>query len=82
MPYYWTCPFCGSNLDPGERCNCNKSTSRPRLVDGASAGPLQQLWNELADMLPVWAVDRATGESITEHVNLTVKQATKNNEEG
>lgn len=20
--YYWTCPHCGSNLDPGERCDC------------------------------------------------------------
>jgi len=20
--YYWTCPDCGSNLDPGERCDC------------------------------------------------------------
>ncbi len=19
---YWTCPYCGSNLDPGERCDC------------------------------------------------------------
>ena len=18
MPYYWTCPYCGANLDPGE----------------------------------------------------------------
>lgn len=21
-PYYNTCPYCGSNLDPGERCIC------------------------------------------------------------
>ena len=21
--YYYTCPFCGANLDPGERCDCN-----------------------------------------------------------
>ena len=20
--YFYTCPRCGSNLDPGERCNC------------------------------------------------------------
>ena len=20
--YYWTCPRCGSNLDPGEKCDC------------------------------------------------------------
>lgn len=22
MKYYWTCPMCGSNLDPGEKCDC------------------------------------------------------------
>ncbi|MBQ9348343.1 MAG: DUF1351 domain-containing protein, partial [Oscillibacter sp.] len=23
MPkHYWTCPYCGANLDPGERCDC------------------------------------------------------------
>lgn len=22
MAYYKTCPFCGNNLDPGERCEC------------------------------------------------------------
>lgn len=21
---YRTCPFCGANLDPGERCDCQK----------------------------------------------------------
>lgn len=21
---YWTCPYCGSNLDPGESCDCRK----------------------------------------------------------
>lgn len=20
--YYHTCPYCGANLDPGERCDC------------------------------------------------------------
>lgn len=22
--YYWTCPYCGANLDPGESCDCQK----------------------------------------------------------
>lgn len=22
--YYWTCPYCQSNLDPGEPCDCRK----------------------------------------------------------
>lgn len=25
--YYWTCPYCGSNLDPGESCDCRKEPS-------------------------------------------------------
>lgn len=24
---YWTCPYCGSNLDFGEKCDCNKKES-------------------------------------------------------
>lgn len=27
MPYYWTCPNCGANLDPGERCDCETTTT-------------------------------------------------------
>lgn len=28
MPYYHTCPDCGSNLDPGERCDCREQIGR------------------------------------------------------
>lgn len=24
MPYYYECPYCQSNLDPGETCDCQK----------------------------------------------------------
>ncbi len=24
--YYWTCPYCKANLDPGESCDCKKET--------------------------------------------------------
>lgn len=24
MSYYRTCPYCGANLDPGERCDCRR----------------------------------------------------------
>lgn len=24
MTYYYTCPNCGANLDPGERCDCER----------------------------------------------------------
>lgn len=28
MAYYDTCPNCGSNLDPGEKCECAKYQQR------------------------------------------------------
>lgn len=32
MPYYRTCPDCGSSLDPGERCDCqDKEKAAPVL---------------------------------------------------
>lgn len=24
MAFYKTCPFCGANLDPGEKCDCRE----------------------------------------------------------
>jgi hypothetical protein len=24
MSFYWTCPRCGANLDPGEHCDCQE----------------------------------------------------------
>lgn len=29
MPYYYTCPYCGANLDPGERCDCQDKQEEP-----------------------------------------------------
>lgn len=35
--FFRTCPLCGSNLDPGERCDCNEkgddllSQERPQI---------------------------------------------------
>lgn len=26
MAYYNTCPNCGSNLDPGEKCDCERES--------------------------------------------------------
>ena len=28
MAYYNTCPNCGSNLDPGERCECENGKAK------------------------------------------------------
>lgn len=30
MPYYNQCRYCGSNLDPGERCECQEKTAQPQ----------------------------------------------------
>ena len=27
--YYYTCPYCGANLDPGETCDCQKDHNDP-----------------------------------------------------
>lgn len=27
---YYECPYCGSNLDHGETCDCQKSTPKPK----------------------------------------------------
>lgn len=29
MSYYTTCPDCGANLDPGERCDCQNEQEEP-----------------------------------------------------
>lgn len=28
--YYWTCPSCGANLDPEEKCDCKKNNNKER----------------------------------------------------
>lgn len=28
MAYYWTCPECGSNNDPGEACDCQTEKTK------------------------------------------------------
>jgi len=27
MPYFYPCPDCGANLDPGEKCDCKKTNT-------------------------------------------------------
>lgn len=29
MSYYRTCPYCGANLDSGERCDCREEQAQP-----------------------------------------------------
>ena len=35
--YYNVCPYCGANLDPGERCDCTE-TEKPPADAGTSVG--------------------------------------------
>lgn len=34
--YYRSCPHCGANLDPGEKCDCNRSAA-PGVRDRKAA---------------------------------------------
>lgn len=36
--YYRTCPMCGSNLDPGEQCDCEQKGSEVNADDGSRKG--------------------------------------------
>ena len=40
--YYKTCPYCGANLDPDERCDC---LDEPTVDDMQQAADLEQ-WNK------------------------------------
>lgn len=35
MAYYKVCPDCGSNLDPGEKCDCEAEKIRKQKSDNA-----------------------------------------------
>lgn len=32
MKYYWTCPECGANLDPGEKCDCKEQEEKKWIL--------------------------------------------------
>lgn len=38
MPIYRTCPNCGSNLDPDERCDCQQEKRRAEEQHGERGG--------------------------------------------
>lgn len=44
MTYYYVCPDCGSNLDPGEKCDCarekKKEAESERLKVESATGQL------------------------------------------
>ena len=40
MSYYTTCPKCGANLDPGEKCNCTTERVRESYEAGSRYYPV------------------------------------------
>ncbi len=38
MAYYRICPYCGSNLDPGEACDCKTVTPKSKSARLISSG--------------------------------------------
>lgn len=58
MPYYRTCPYCGANLDPGERCDCleSKQERAARLIAPLTVGEKLQLL-ELLKNIPASAAN-------------------------
>lgn len=40
MSCYCTCPLCGANLDPGERCDCQRGEHiRPYTIENTGEFP-------------------------------------------
>ena len=35
--YYNACPYCGANLDPGEKCECREKSAKKELPPSKSA---------------------------------------------
>ena len=46
MAYFKTCEYCGDNLDPGERCDCNKKEPQtPTKMKRAQYHYIAKVWN-------------------------------------
>lgn len=45
-PYYWTCPYCGANLDPGEKCDCPESLGDIKKLPPGRRPQRQQRTND------------------------------------
>ena len=41
MPYYRVCPYCGSHLDPGERCDCQDKEEAAQGAANALDGKVE-----------------------------------------
>lgn len=47
--YYRTCDICGSNLDPGERCDCEILKEKQAKKDRRRASHLMIYWPPAAE---------------------------------
>jgi len=60
MGYYDTCPICGANLDPGERCTCQDGLSK---VDVERERIFEQKKQEAIAACPEWMQRLCRGEN-------------------
>lgn len=44
MSAYWTCPECGSNLDLGEKCDCQKEKAVSAATEHSN---LKNIYNDI-----------------------------------
>lgn len=47
--YYNECPYCGANLDPGERCECEAERLRGQSIRKRHHRDLIEYMNELEE---------------------------------
>lgn len=42
MSYYRSCRYCGANLDPGERCDCQEETETAVSATNTDSGRVEK----------------------------------------
>lgn len=75
MPYYRTCPYCGANLDPSERCDCLESRQdrAARLIATLTVGEKLKLREFLKNIL---ASVTSTDEDGVEQIEVAASTST------
>ena len=60
-PYYWTCPYCGANLDPGEKCDCDearKDRGEKKIIKESCSGFRRNKKSMIATKKPYISIDK------------------------
>jgi hypothetical protein len=47
MSYFWTCPYCEANLDPGEKCECQEHEYINKIHHKKLSKYMEDITNEL-----------------------------------